>query len=400
MNGSIKELKGTIYGPDFQFHPGRLVMENGLIREVMLADETVRTIFHEGGSGTSEAQMHAPYIIPGLIDIHFHGCMDKDVCDGTLEAIHTIARYEASRGITAICPATLTLPAEELKQILSQAADFARWQKQSGGGEPLSELIGINMEGPFISHEKKGAQNGKYIIPCDADLCRDFLRVSGGLVKIIGLAPEANPDFEEYIAAVKDKVRISLAHTNADYDTAMRAIRAGASHAVHLFNAMPEMTHRAPGTVGAAADSEGVTAELICDGNHVHPCVVRSAFRMFGDERIVLISDSLRAAGMGDGEIMLGGQKVVISGTRATLKEGGNLAGSVSDLMGCLEHVVNEMHIPAEQAVRCATWNPAKVIGALESYGSLQPGKKADVLLLDGALRLCQVYRRGQPLYG
>ena len=173
------------------------------------------------------------------------------------------------------------------------AADYAHEQHDP----KEADLVGINMEGPFISRVKKGAQNEDYIIPCDVSVCESFLEASRGLVKIIGLAPEENPNFRQYIASVKDRVRVSLAHTNADYETAMAAFEAGACHAVHLFNAMPPMSHRSPGVVGAVRDSDQVMAELICDGNHVHPAVVRAAFDMLGEERIILISDSLRACG-------------------------------------------------------------------------------------------------------
>ena len=194
---------------------------------------------------------------------------------------------------------------------------------------------------------------------------------------------------------MKREVRISLAHTNADYETALRAFKAGAGHAVHLFNAMPEMTHRQPGVVGAVRDCPHVMAELICDGNHVHPAVVRAAFDMLGEERIVLISDSLRAAGMGDGEIILGGKKVIVKGSRAVLAEEGNLAGSVTSLAGCLKTAVKEMGIPLESAVRCATENPARAIGLEAGLGKLLPGRKADIVTLNGALDITLVMKGG-----
>ncbi len=325
------------------------------------------------------------YAIPGLIDIHFHGCMGMDFCDGTAQAVQTLAEYEVQHGITAICPATLTLPVEQLCHVLRTGAAFARDQKARAvpAERMQADLVGVNMEGPFISHIKKGAQNEAYIIPWNTDICEQFLRSGEGLLKIIGLAPEENPGFAAGIRELKDRVRISLAHSNADYDTAMEAYHAGASHAVHLFNAMPEFTHRAPGIVGAVADSPHVTAELICDGNHVHPSVVRAAFQIIGPERLALISDSLRSAGLGDGIMDLGGQSVKVEGTKATLVEGGNLAGSVTNLMDCMRIAVKQMGIPLEQAVRCASANPAKVIGEDRERGSLEPGKRADIVLLD-----------------
>ena len=362
----MRIVNGEVFTPECRFEKIDVQITDGVFAA-------------HGAADTQVLDATGCYVIPGLIDIHFHGCMGMDVCDGTEEAFRTIARWEAQQGVTAVCPATLTLPVEELKQILGCAADFARRPHSP----QEADLIGINMEGPFISHVKKGAQNEKYIIPCDADICGQFLKASDGLLKLIGLAPEENPDFEAYIAAVKDRVHVSLAHTNADYDTAMAAFRAGACHAVHLFNAMPEMTHRAPGVPGAVRDCPDVTAELICDGNHVHPAVVRAAFDMLGKDRIVLISDSLRACGMGDGRMMLGGQEVEVHGTRATLVEGGALAGSVCSLMQCMQIAVQKMNIPLEAAVQCATINPARVIGAQAMYGSIEEGKHANAVLLD-----------------
>ncbi len=376
----MKIQNGYVYTPDFRFEKKTLTINSAAgTFESAARDEEILD-----ASGC--------YVIPGLIDIHFHGCMGADVCDGTLQSLETIAAYEAQEGVTSVCPATLTLPEEELLEILACAAAFASGERDAG----RADLIGLNMEGPFISRSKKGAQNGRYIRPCSADLCRSFVKASGGLVKIIGLAPEENPGFEEYIAEVKDSVRVSLAHTDADYDMAMAAFAAGASHAVHLFNAMSGLSHRAPGVVGAVRDCRNVTAELICDGNHVHPAAVRAAFDMLGDERIVLISDSLRACGLGDGKMMLGGQEVEVHGTRATLTDSGSLAGSVCSLMRCLQTAVLEMHIPLESAVRCATLNPARVIGAQETVGSIEEGKRANAVLLDERdLHVCAVIKDG-----
>ena len=320
--------------------------------------------------------------------------MGEDVCDGNMGAFEKIARYEASRGVTAICPATLTLPVEELKNVLSLGAEFA-----SGERADSADLVGFNMEGPFISTAKKGAQNAEYIRKCDAGLALEFLEASKGLLKIIGLAPEENPDFEKYIEAVKDKVIVSLAHTGSDYDTAMKAFKAGASHAVHLYNAMTGMSHREPGVVGAVFDSKHVTAELICDGIHIHPSAVRATFEMMGPDRMILISDSARATGMPDGEYELGGLPTIKTGREVRLKEGGAIAGSVTDLMGCLKTVVTEMGLPLETAVAAATINPARRIGIDDKYGTLEVGKIADIVLLSKEnLEIKGIYKKGTPI--
>lgn len=334
------------------------------------------------------------YAVPGLIDLHFHGCMGADFCDGTREALQVIAEYEASVGVTSIAPATMTLPVEELERILSVAREYAGKQD----GKPEADLVGVNMEGPFISRTKKGAQDAANIIPCDAAVCERFLQASGGLVKFIGIAPEESEGSIEFIRAVKDKVHVSLAHTNADYDAANAAFQAGADHAVHLYNAMSAFTHRTPGVVGAVADNRHVWAELICDGVHVHPAVVRATFQMLGKDRILLISDSMRATGMPDGTYTLGGLDVNVRGNRATLVSDGALAGSVTNLMDCMRTLVKDMKIPLETAVACATINPAKCLGIEDEYGSIAEGKAADLVLLDDALNTRMVVKRGQVL--
>ncbi|MCI9559074.1 MAG: N-acetylglucosamine-6-phosphate deacetylase [Lachnospiraceae bacterium] len=337
------------------------------------------------------------YAIPGLIDLHLHGCMGYDFCDGSREAIEKIAEYEASVGVTGIAPATMTLPVEELEQILSTAAAYKKdiLNSQSKESSKGADLLGINMEGPFISKVKKGAQNPDYILPCSQEISQRFLDASHGLVKFIGIAPEDNLGFENFIRQMKEKVNISLAHTNADYTDAMAAFSAGANHAVHLYNAMPPFSHRAPGVIGAVADSPHVYAELICDGVHIHPSAVRGAFSMMGADRIVLISDSMRATGMPDGRYSLGGLDVDVKGNRATLTSDGALAGSATNLMDCMRTAVQEMGIPLETAVACATINPAKSLGVEKQYGSISPGKQADLVLLDKDLKLQQVIKSG-----
>ena len=255
------------------------------------------------------------------------------------------------------------------------------------------------MEGPFISPIKKGAQNEAFIQKADVRTARRFMEASGGLLKILGLAPEESPDFESYISELRDEVMISLAHTNADYDTAMRAIEAGASHAVHLYNAMAPFSHRDPGTVNAVFDSKTVTAELIGDGIHLHPSAVRTAFRELSRDRIVIISDSLRAAGMPDGLYELGGQRVKKEGRLCTLAENDTIAGSVSSLFDCMTNLVRTADISLEEAVQCACVNPARILGLSHRLGELTPGKQADLVILNEGLELETIFKRGEQVY-
>lgn len=386
----IKNIK--VYTEKNKFEDGIIITKSDRIEQVMQGVEP-QCINNENeeiidGQGC--------YCIPGMIDLHFHGCKGYDFCDGTLEAIDQIARYEASIGVTSIAPATMTLPVAELEQILKTGADYRKKQLEENMIS-RADLVGINMEGPFISKIKKGAQDERNIVPCDIDVYRRFQKAADGLVKFIGIAPEES-DTDEFIKTVKGEVSVSLAHTNADYDKAKKAFDAGANHAVHLYNAMPPFTHREPGVVGAVADSKHVMAEIICDGIHIHPATVRATFEMLGKERMVLISDSMRAAGMPDGQYTLGGLDVKVKGKHATLVSDGALAGSVTTLPDCVRTVVREMQIPLETAIACATTNPAKSLGIDKLYGSIQQGKKANLVLWDKELNLKAVIKDGKLL--
>lgn len=327
-------------------------------------------------------------MIPGLVDIHFHGCKGADMCDGTKEALDVIMDYEASVGVTSVCPATMTIPRDELLAVMKNAGAYS----YHGG----AHLVGINMEGPFISPSKKGAQAAENIMRCDYEYFCQLQEAAGGLIKLVDIAPE-EPGAMEFIDEVKGKVVVSLAHTASDYDTAKEAIEHGASHATHLYNAMPPMNHRNPGVIGAVRDSSECHVELICDGVHIHPSVIRATYAMFGAERIILISDSMRATGLEDGEYTLGGQPVKVRGNLATLHDG-TIAGSATNLMDCLRFVVREAGIPLETAVMCATANPAREIGIFDEVGSITAGKRADFILLNQNLEIVRVYIDGKEL--
>lgn len=327
-------------------------------------------------------------MIPGLVDIHFHGCKGADMCDGTVEALDVITSYEASVGVTSVCPATMTIPRDELLCVMKNAGDYT----YHGG----AHLVGINMEGPFISPSKKGAQAAENIMHCDYEYFRQLQDAANGLIKLVDIAPE-EPGAFEFIDKAKDETVISIAHTAADYDTAKEAIEHGASHATHLYNAMPSLHHRNPGVIGAVRDAQKCHVELICDGVHIHPSVIRATFAMFGAERMILISDSMRATGLEDGEYTLGGQPVTVRGNLATLHDG-TIAGSATNLMDCMRFAVNEAGISLEEAIMCATANPAKEINIFDEAGSISVGKKADFVLLNSALDIVSVYIDGKEI--
>lgn len=374
-----------VYMEDGRFLPRDIYMEG---ERFVLPGEAREDAAVIDGSGC--------YAIPGLTDIHFHGCMGYDFCDGTWEAIAALAEYEASVGVTGIVPATMTLGEDALSDICRAAAEYygARDKKRGAG------FYGIHMEGPFISSAKKGAQNKDYIRNPDLELYDRLQKISGHLIRLVDIAPEMNGamEFIESLKKRSEETVISLAHTAADYDTAMKAFRRGASHVTHLYNAMNGYTHREPGLVGAAADYESAEVELICDGIHVHPAAVRTSFKMFGDDRIILVSDSMRATGMGDGEYELGGQMVKVEGNRAIL-ENGTIAGSVTNLMDCMRRAVLEMGIPLTSAVKCAAVNPAKSVGIYGECGSITPGKLANLVLLKkDSLEISHVILEGKPI--
>lgn len=338
------------------------------------------------------------YVIPGLTDIHFHGCDGYDFCDNSIEACDAIASFCLKNGVTSICPATMTMPSETLDGICKTAASFSSMQSgqqtEKQGDFNHADLIGIHMEGPFISRAKKGAQNEAYIIPPDSALIERWLTLSDGLVKLISLAPEL-PNALSCIESCKNKVAFSIAHTEADYVTAKAAMDAGALHVTHLYNAMPPFHHRDSGVIGAASDTKDCYVELICDGLHISAPVVRAVFRLF-EGRVILISDSMRATGKPDGTYTLGGQEVTVRKNKATLSDG-TIAGSVTPLFQCMRTAVS-MGIPLETAVAAATVNPCRSIGMDHLYGSIAPGKKAHFLLLDKETLQIKRIIKGQPV--
>lgn len=347
----------------------------------LLAEDGIITDKQTGDVCIDASEM---YIIPGLIDIHFHGCMGADLCDGTKEALDTITEYEICNGITSICPASMTYDEKKLKSIYENVASYS-----NANG---AEIIGINMEGPFISKEKKAAQNEEYICAPDVEMFRRLNDASKGLIKTVCLAPEAE-GADEFIASLSKEVHISLGHTASNYKTADHAFKLGADHVTHLYNGMNSLHHRDSGVIGAALDNEGTFVELIGDGVHVSDTVVRATYKMFGDERVILISDSMRACGMPDGESELGGQKVIKNKELATLEDG-TIAGSVMNLMDDLKTIIG-MGISPETVVKSATINPAKSLGIDNQYGSLEIGKKADILILDKEMNLKYVIKNG-----
>lgn len=365
-------------------------LKEGFVARDLCTDGTLLS------SASSDGKtLHADgcYVIPGLIDVHFHGCVGEDFSDATPDGLQAMADYELRRGITYICPAGMTLPEEQLQRICENAA------AHKAAATHGAELAGLHLEGPFLCDAKKGAQNGAFLHDPDLAMLRRLQTAANGLVRLVTVAPEQPGALDFIRGAAADGITVSLGHTTAGYETACAAMEAGARHCTHLFNAMPPLSHRAPGVIGAAFDHPATRVELICDGIHIHPSVVRATFHLFGAERMVLISDSLRATGMPDGQYPFGGQEIVVHGNRATLAHDPNtLAGSVTDLMGCVKQAVS-FGIPLADAVRAATYNPAQAIGIDHRAGSLDLGKEASLVLLNREdLSIRTILLRGEPV--
>ena len=366
----------NIYTPEHTFRTGDLVIRDGRIAFGAAPQEGEQVLDAKGA-----------YALPGLVDIHFHGAVGHDFCDADEAGLQAIADFEASKGVLAICPATMTFSEEILNGIMDAAAAH-----KNGRG---ADLVGINMEGPYISPRKIGAQNPKYVQGTDAAMFRRLQQRSGGLIKLVDVAPE-EPGNLDFIRDCAGEVRISIAHTCTSYETAKEAFAAGASHMTHLYNAMPGITHREPGPIIAALEDHA-EVELITDGVHIHPAMVRFTFNNFGDDRVVLIADSMMACGLPDGAYSLGGQAVTVRGPRATLTEHPDtIAGSATCLYDCMRRAVVDMGVPLESAVRAASENPARSIGVDADYGTLAPGRYGNVILADDDLNILTVVQKGK----
>ena len=326
-------------------------------------------------------------VIPGLIDIHNHGNSGADFSDGDPDGIRTMARYLARNGVTSFVPASMTLPYDVLARAFRAAADYNR-----AAHPGCARLMGIQMEGPFFSEKKKGAQNGAYLRLPDFEAFRALYEASEGLVRIVDVAAEL-PGAVDFAAQAAKLCTVSIAHTDCSYEDAAAVFAAGARHLTHLYNAMPGIHHRKPGPIGAASEREDVIAELICDGQHVHPSAVRMAFRLFPG-RICLISDALRCCGMPDGQYTLGGQDVWLENNLARLADG-TIAGSATNLYLCMQKAIS-FGIQMEQAIRSATIIPARQIGREAEIGSIEPGKLADFVVCAPDLTPKAVYLGGK----
>ncbi len=361
---------------------GKILQEGRFQEKSLQFQETITAIAETLPPQEEEVlDASACYIVPGLIDLHTHGAMGKDASDGIVEDLDTLSAYYASVGVTGFCPTTMTLQEPELTTAVQALSSY----KHPVGAKSL----GVYLEGPFFHYDKRGAQSAENLATPDIDFFQRLLAL--GDIAVLALAPELEGAME-LIAFAKDHCTVALGHSTADYDCAMEAYATGASLTTHLFNGMMPFAHRNSGIIGAALDSNAY-GELICDGLHIHPSVIRASFRLFG-KKLCLISDSLRCAGMIDGEYQLGGQKIYKKDGVARLADG-TLAGSSLGLLDAVRNCI-KFGIPPEEAFYAGSTAPAHAIGKQDSIGSLELGKSADFLLLDQEFRLLCTFVEGK----
>lgn len=373
---------------------GQVFNSNGrfIPADVELAGDRIVKVAPAGTlHGDEELDAAGKYVTPGFVDIHIHGAAGSDFCDGmdgSDKYVRAMQKYLGSQGVTSFLGTTMAFSEEILDRIFDTARPIFG---QEGYG---AVLRGVNMEGPFFNKAKKGAQAEEYIIDPDWEMFQRLWERSGHNIRLVDVAPEL-PGALEFAQKASKLCTVSIAHTCATYEEATAAFANGFTHTTHLFNAMPAFTHRAPGVVGAASDF-AKHIEMICDGIHLNPSVVRAVFNMFGPDRVCIISDAMQACGMPNGEYSLGGQKVFMTDGLATLADG-TIAGSATCQAEGFRRAV-KFGVPLESALKAATINPAKAAGLYDEVGSIAVGKRADVLVLGADLHPEHIFIGGKEL--
>lgn len=372
---------------------GKIILKDRIVENcALLYSDVIEGIVPEENIPEDAVIINADggYVSPGLIDLHIHGYLGKDVCDGEEESIRTISKGLLKNGVTGYLPTTMTVDMTVIKKALEVCRGLKEESKEWQG----SEILGCHAEGPFISESKKGAQDAKYILKPDAAFVKEY----ADIIKTITLAPETDEkDFEAIREICRDTdVVVSMGHTSADYDTAMASVNAGVKHTTHLFNAMTPLAHRSPGVVTAALNSD-ISVEVIVDTFHVDKCFYDLLWKIKG-RNLCFITDCLPAGGLPYGEYTLGGAKIIYNDIVCRLEDG-TVAGSVLPLNVGVWNVYKNSNIPLFECVNCASLNPATTIGVADRKGSLEVGKDADIIITNNEFEVQKTIIRGEVKY-
>jgi N-acetylglucosamine-6-phosphate deacetylase len=363
-------LRGQVVLPDRMLSPGFVSVEG----------EKIVGVSQQASEMTNENQMPLDfgdaYIAPGFVDMHLHGALGKDVMDCEEESLRSIAVHQSRSGVTGFLGSTMSASMDSVLEAVGAI-------KKAVQQRFPSEILGVHIEGPFLSKEKKGAQDQRYIRELTENDLQRLIRAAHGVKVVISLAPEIGNNMAYISRLKKNGFIVAIGHSDATYEEAMESFQKGISHTTHLFNAMRKFDHREPGVVGAVLDTDRVTAELIADGIHVHPASLRLALACKGPEDICLVTDSLKASGVGDGVFEWGGREIEVKGPKATMKDSGVLAGSVLTLNKAVKNMIDWTRVSVNEAVNMASLNPARVLGLDEEIGSIAVGKQANLALLD-----------------
>ena len=328
--------------------------------------------------------------IPGLIDVHIHGVNGADTMDATKEALDTMVKALPKEGTTSFLATTITQEGKQIENALINAGQYIKGQQPIG----KAEILGIHLEGPFVNAKRAGAQPIQHIIDPDLALFKEWQNLTNGNIKLVTLAPEqpGGIDMIRYLKA--NGIISSIGHTDATYDEVNEAIDAGANHVTHLFNQMRGLHHREPGVVGAAFLRAELKAEMIVDGVHVRPEMVKLAFKQKQSEGLILITDSMRAKCLKNGKYDLGGQEVTVKNGKAVLEDG-TLAGSILKMGQAVKNIIAYTGCSLEDAIEMASVNPAKQLDIFNRKGSISVGKDADIVILDGEMEVCMTFCHG-----
>ena len=364
-----------------------LVIENGKISNIFNGE-----IYNEE-SYDKIIDGEGKYLSPGFIDLHNHGNFGHDAMEGTYESLDIIADFHIKKGVTSFLATTMTEEADKIKKAVKNIGEYVN--DGENNRDVKAQVLGVYLEGPYFSMEKKGAQPPQYIKNPDLEEIKNLIELSKNTIKIVALAPEIE-GAKEAIKYLKEKgITISAGHTNGTFDEAKSGIDLGITQATHLYNGMRAYSHREPGVIGAVLTDERVACEMICDGIHLHVGAMDLAVKMKGKDGIILISDAMMATGLEDGKYELGGQDVYVKEGAARLEDG-TLAGSTLTLNKAVYNMVHMVNIPLEDAVRMASLNPARAIGVDNKKGSIEIGKDADLIIFDDDLNILKAMVKGK----